>query len=62
MYCLLVLAALYAGSLLNGRNTFPQHIFMIPVIMGLWGVMMILSAVSDHMIYKSKNNDKKISK
>ncbi len=60
IYCFLIVTALYAGSLLNGRNTFPEHVSVIPIVMGLWGVMLMLSTISDYMLYKSRKNGKEI--
>jgi preprotein translocase subunit SecY len=56
MYFLIIVGALYIGSLINGRNIFPKNVYIVPLTTAGWSVILILSAIADYLMVKSKQN------
>ena len=42
LYCILIVGALYFASVMRGDNVFPENVFVVLIIPGLFGFMMIL--------------------
>ena len=42
LYAFLIVGALYANSVWQGRNTFPENSYIVFLIPGLFGLMMLL--------------------
>lgn len=59
LYCLLILVLLYVGSITNGRNIPPENLLYIPLIMFLWGVMLLVAAFSNYMEEKAREQYQK---
>jgi hypothetical protein len=56
LYFFVVVTALYIGSLMNGRNIFPENLRIVFLTTAGWGVMLSISAFTDYLILKSKQN------
>lgn len=56
----LILCVLYLISLSNESNVFPENLYVVPLVSGLWALMLLLSASSDYMMYlmRIKYNEK----
>jgi hypothetical protein len=49
-----ILCILYLISLANGHNTFPTGVWVIPIVSGLWLLLLSVAAVSDYLRYLRK--------
>ena len=56
----LILGVLYIISVANGSNVFPENLYIVPFVSGLWAFMLILSASSEYVMYlmRIKHNEK----
>ena len=44
VYCFLIVTVLYVFSVARKANVFPENIYVIPLITGIFGVMMLLKS------------------
>ena len=56
LYCILIVGALYFASVMRGDNVFPENVFVVLIIPGLFGVMMIIKT---HTVLLEKRFTKK---
>jgi hypothetical protein len=49
VYCFMIVTILYANSILCNRNVFPENIYVIPLTVGLFAIMLILKANSVYL-------------
>lgn len=56
IYCFLIVGLLYANSVWNGLNVFPENTYVIPVTVIGFAVLMLLKS---HIVYYEKKYLKK---
>jgi hypothetical protein len=44
VYCFMIVTILYANSILCNRNVFPENIYVIPLTVVLFAILLILKA------------------
>ena len=59
LYALLIVGALYSASLLRGDNIFPENLYVVFLITGAFGFMMI---VKTHTVLLEQRMGKRIKK
>ena len=58
LYSFLIIGVLYLASLTRGDNIFPENLYVVFLIPGLFGVMMILKTHSVTLEQKFRKNEK----